>query len=292
MLNKKKILVLVIAYNDQEFILNVLEKIKKKLNFKKSEILIINDNSQDKTFEKIYEFIKKNKKIAEKIKLVENPKNKGYGKNQKMGYLYSIINKFDVVVMVHGDGQFGPEKIDEIIKPILNKKADAVLGSRMSKKIEALKGNMPMYKFIGNIFLTYLQNLILGSELTEFHTGYRAYSPKSLKRIPFLYNSNSFPFDTEILIQFILNNFKISEISIKATYSTQISNLKVIPYGFSVLNAAVLGKLTKVGIINNKKYNQKFNDILVEKKIILELKKGINFSKKKMIKLCNSQKPN
>ena len=125
MLKKKKILVLVITYNDENFILEVLKKTKKKLNYRNSEILIINDNSKDKTFEKIYQFIKKNKNNIPKITLVDNLKNKGYGKNQKMGYLYSIINKYDVVVMVHGDGQFGPEKMNEIIKPILNNKAAA-----------------------------------------------------------------------------------------------------------------------------------------------------------------------
>ena len=281
MLNKKKILVLVISYNDEKFILNVLKKIKKKINFNRCEILIIDDNSKDRTFEEICKFIKENKRISKKITVIKNPKNMGYGRNQKMGYLYSIINKFDVVVMVHGDGQFGPEKIDEIIKPILNKKADAVLGSRMSNKIHALKGNMPIYKFLGNVFLTSLQNLILGSKLSEFHTGYRAYSPKCLKKIPFLFNNNAFPFDTEIIIQLIINNFKISEIPIKTTYSTQISNLKVIPYGISVLTAVTLGKLSKHNFIKNKKYDKKFNDSLLKKRIIQEIKNGIDFSKMK-----------
>ena len=255
MLNKKKILVLVIAYNDQEFILNVLEKFKKKLNFKKSEILIINDNSQDKTFEKICEFIKKNKKIAEKIKLVENPKNKGYGKNQKMGYLYSIINKFDVVVMVHGDGQFGPEKIDEIIKPILNKKADAVLGSRMSKKIEALKGNMPMYKFIGNIILTKIQNFLLDTKLAEFHSGYRVYSVKTLKKIPFILNTQDFHFDTEILIQLFLANANITEVSIPTFYGDEICHVNGIKYAFNIVLTTLIAKVQKMSNFQlTKKY--------------------------------------
>ena len=288
MSNKKKILVLIITYNDEDFILEVLEKTKKKLNFKNSEILIINDNSKDKTFEKIYQFIKKNKNNKPKITLVENLKNKGYGKNQKMGYLYSIINKYDVVVMVHGDGQFGPDKMDEIVKPILNNNAAAVLGSRMKKKESALIGRMPIYKFLGNVFLTFFQNLILGTKLSEFHTGYRAYSPNILKKIPFTYNSNGFPFDTEILIQLILKKSQISEIPIKTTYSTQISNLKVIPYGFAVLNAVFLAKLSKLGLVKNKKYNIRLERSVKKNKILNELKEGLNNANKKLFKLYNS----
>tara|TARA_B100000745_G_scaffold300144_1_gene252960 strand:+ start:3169 stop:4047 length:879 start_codon:yes stop_codon:yes gene_type:complete len=292
LLNKKKILVLIIAYNDEEFILDVLKKTQKNLYKKKSEIIVINDNSKDKTFEQIYKFIKNNKKSSTKISLVENPKNRGYGKNQKMGYLYSIVNSFDVVVMVHGDGQFGPEKLEEIIEPILKNKADAVLGSRMKKKNNALKGKMPIYKFLGNIFLTFIQNLILGSNLSEFHTGYRAYSPKKLNRVPFIFNSNSFVFDTEILIQLIMNNFKIFEIPVKTTYSTQISNLKVIPYGLSVLNAVIQFKLCKLGLVKNNKYSKTKNNLSQKKKLIDNLEEGLKNGKKKIFNFDNSQKPN
>ena len=151
---------------------------------------------------------------------------------------------------------------------------------------------MPIYKFLGNIFLTSIQNLILGSNLSEFHTGYRAYSPKKLNKIPFTCNSNSFVFDTEILIQLIMNNFKIFEIPVKTTYSTQISNLKVIPYGLSVINAVIQSKLCKFGLIKNNKYSKKQNNLSQRKKLTNDLEEGFKNTKKKMFNYDNFQKPN
>src|SRR5262249_19130770 len=137
------------------------------------------------------------------VRLLRNAINQGYGGNQKIGYTYAIEHDYDAVVMVHGDGQYPPELLPQMIAPILNGEADAVFGSGMSNKRDELKGGMPYYKFVGNIVLTKIQNLMLGSRLSEFHSGYRAYSVAALKRIPFQDNSNVFHFDTDIIIQFV-----------------------------------------------------------------------------------------
>ena len=131
------------------------------------------NKSTDGTLKKMLEIKKINKHI--KFKLLSNQENLGYGGNQKIGYQYAIINKFDFVVLLHGDGQYAPEEILNIISP-LKKGYDAVQGSRMIKKFDALKGGMPIYKFIGNICLTTFQNTFTGLKLSEFHSGYRAYS--------------------------------------------------------------------------------------------------------------------
>ena len=125
---------------------------------------------------------------------MSNPDNLGYGGNQKIGYYYAIKNQYDFVALVHGDGQYAPELLDDLIEDMSQKKADAVFGSRMLIKGGALKGGMPLYKFIGNKILTFFQNKILSSNLSEFHSGYRIYSTDVLKKIPFYLNSNNYSF--------------------------------------------------------------------------------------------------
>ena len=282
MKKRKKVLVVIITYNDENFIINVIKQVPKDLKIKNSEILIIDDSSTDQTFWKIKNFLKKNK-TKFKINFVENKKNKGYGRNQKMGYVFAIKKNFDIAVMVHGDEQFGPDKIDKMIEPIIKDQADLVLGSRMLKKLDALKGNMPLYKFLGNILLTFVQNIFLNANLSEYHTGYRAFSVKSLKKVPFICNTDGFPFDNEILIQFIIKKLRIKEIPIPTSYTNQISNLKVIPYGLRVLKTLILAVLQKLGFCNLKKYRLDLNitNSKLEKKIFSETLQGIKYAKKK-----------
>ncbi len=170
---KKKVLIFIVCYNAERFITDVLSRIPNEIwhsDVFNTEILIIDDESIDQTFNQAIEYIHHNQDL--KITLLHNPKNQGYGGNQKIGYYYAIQNHFDVVVLMHGDGQYPPEFINEIIQPIINEEADVVFGSRMIYKGDALKGNMPLYKWIGNQILTHFQNLILQSNLSEFHTGY------------------------------------------------------------------------------------------------------------------------
>jgi glycosyltransferase involved in cell wall biosynthesis len=116
------------------------------------------------------------------VNVLRNPENQGYGGNQKLGYRWAIDRGFDVVALVHGDGQYAPEKLPMLIDPLIKGEADAVFGSRMIKKKDALDGGMPMYKWVGNQVLTSFQNTMLSTNLSEFHSGYRLYSTKALAR--------------------------------------------------------------------------------------------------------------
>jgi hypothetical protein len=248
-----KHLVFIVAYNHENFIEKVLDRLPKSLIEENYEILIIDDASIDKTFEIANRWSDKNNKI--KIKILKNNINYGYGGNQKIGMEYAIKNKFDTLTLLHGDGQYAPEIIHELIKFHIKENASLTLGSRMINKKNALKGRMPLYKFIGNIILTKLQNLILKTSLSEFHTGYRVYSIKSLNNCKFFLNTNKYHFDTEIIIQHIANNFKIAEYAIPTYYGDEISYVNGINYAFNILKESILYKLQKFGIFYNEKYD-------------------------------------
>src|SRR5262249_9769306 len=157
--------------------------------------------SEDRTFAIGREYQRAHPEIP--MTVLRNQYNQGYGGNQKIGYAYAIANKFDFVAMVHGDGQYAPEELERLLEPLRANEADAVFGSRMMSGFGALKGGMPVYKFVGNKVLTRLQNAMLGTRLSEFHSGYRIYAVKMLERIQYRLNSNDFHFDTEIIIQLL-----------------------------------------------------------------------------------------
>ena len=242
---KEKILIFIPAYNVEKKITKVLNKIPKivfnKYNIK---IIVIEDNSSDKTLSVIKKVIKK-KSDKIKIYLIVNKKNKGYGGVQKIAFNYAIKKNFKYVVMLHGDNQYPANKILLLIKPLLTNKYDAVFGSRMINSINALKGGMPLYKYLGNIALTFFQNLVLSSNLSEFHSGYRSYKVSSLKKIKFKSNTNDFHFDTEIIIQFLKNNLKIKEIAMSTHYGDEISHLKSIPYGLNIVRSTLVSRFKK-----------------------------------------------
>ena len=189
-----------------------------------------------------------------------------------MGYHYAIKKNFDYVVLLHGDGQYAPEALPSLLENLLKRKCDVVIGSRMMNKKMALKGGMPFYKFVGNIILTNVQNFLLGTNLAEFHSGYRIYLVNSLKNIPFYLNTNDFHFDTEILIQFFLIDKKIEEVSIPTFYGDEICHVNGIKYAFNVLKVTMMANLQKLFNFkltkkfernNNLKYdNSKFDKLL------------------------------
>ena len=205
----KKLLIYVVTYNHEHFIENTINRINKSIfNNYETEILINDDSSTDKTLDIIKSLKQKyNNKV--KFNILSNPKNLGYGGNQKIGYFYSIKHNYDYVVLLHGDGQYAPEILNQLVDSAIKNNSMALFGSRMISKFGALKNGMPLYKFIGNKVLTFLQNKILNSNLSEFHSGYRIYKVSALKQIPFHLNSNDYTFDTEIIIQFLFSNFKI-----------------------------------------------------------------------------------
>lgn len=239
----KKTLIFIPAYNVQKFIFKLFDKIPRKI-FRNNSIkfLIVNDNSTDSTRKEIGKI---RREFNYKIKTINLNKNVGYGGVQKLAFNFAIKNKFDYCVMLHGDGQYTPKKLPEILKLLNTDKYDAVFGTRMKNYKSAIKGGMPIYKFIGNIILTKLQNLILSSNLSEFHSGYRSFKIEALKKINFKSSTNSYHFDTEIIIKLLFKDLKIYELHIPTIYGEQISHLKSIPYGLNTLFTTIKFRLSR-----------------------------------------------
>ena len=144
--------------------------------------------------------------------------------------------------MLHGDGQYAPEVLPDFIEKFQDESLDAVFGSRMISYKSALKGGMPFYKFLGNICLTFIQNLILNSKISEIHSGYRSFKVEALKKINFRDKANKYHFDTEIIIELLKNKLKILEIYIPTHYGNEVSHLKSIPYGLNTLFTTIKSK--------------------------------------------------
>lgn len=237
----KKVLIFIVCYNAEKSIESVLDRIPKDIWESKSfstEILIIDDQSPDRTFHMAEEY--RRRRPQWNLTVLYNPKNQGYGGNQKIGYWYAIKKGFDAVVLLHGDGQYAPEYLGQMIEPILGGEADVVFGSRMIHKLDALKGHMPMYKWIGNQILTFIQNRLMKSHLSEFHTGYRAYSVPALASVPFEHNSNYFDFDTDIIIQMLETQKRVKEIPVPTFYGDEISRVNGIKYGIRIIRSCLL----------------------------------------------------
>ena len=251
-----KLLISILTYNARDHICDVIDRIDNKYLSQQTnietEILIIDDASIDDTVSVIYEHISQNNYP---IKVLSNPVNQGYGGNQKIGYTYAIDKEYDIVVLMHGDGQYPPEEIDNIIQPIIDNNADVVFGSRMITKGGALKGGMPIYKYLGNKILTAFQNNILSMSLSEFHSGFRAYSVKHLKKIPLQYNSNDFDFDTDIIIQ--LNDIKarFQEIAIPTHYGDEICNVNGVKYAYQIVKSSIYSRIQKFGLLYVRKFD-------------------------------------
>lgn len=253
---KKSVLIFIVSYNAEVFIKKVLQRIPDEVwknEHYLSEVLIIDDASPDNTFLEAHQYTLKQQE--QPITVLQNPVNQGYGGNQKLGYRYAILNKFDAVVLLHGDGQYAPEILHSMIDPIINGDADVVLGSRMLNKGDALKGKMPLYKWVGNQILTNIQNTLLGSNLAEFHTGYRAYRVSSLASVPYELNADYFDFDTDILIQMIDTKQKMVEIPIPTYYGDEISRVNGWKYGLFILWTTLQSRLMRLGILFNPKFD-------------------------------------
>ena len=256
---KKKVLIFILAYNAQSTIRQTLDRIisTKKYDL---EVLVIDDASQDRTYSTALAY-KDSKKLGFKLTILRNVQNQGFGGNVKVGFTYAIRNDFDFIALSHGDGQYPPEEIPKQLKPLLNNKCDAVFGSRMLSGFKALKGGMPIYKFIGNKVTTWIENKLIGSNLSEFHTGQRLFSVKILKKIPFQLNSNEHYFDTQMIIQLCLVKARIIEMPIKTFYGDEICYVNGWKYCWNVCKEALLIRLQKIGIIYKRRYdsNIKFN---------------------------------
>ena len=239
---QKKFLIFIPSYNVEKKIYSVIQRIPKSIFSNDITILIINDNSNDNTdgeIKKIFENFNNN------FDLIKSDKQLGYGGTQKIAFKYAIKKNFDYIIMLHGDGQYAPEEIPNFIKEYNDNTLDAVFGSRMMSYRSALKGGMPIYKFVGNIILTFVQNLILRSKISEFHSGYRSFKVDSLKKIEFLNKPDYYHFDTEIIIELLAKKLRLKEIYIPTHYGDEISHLKSIPYGLNVLYSTIKSKFKK-----------------------------------------------
>jgi 2-polyprenyl-3-methyl-5-hydroxy-6-metoxy-1,4-benzoquinol methylase len=232
----RRIGILIVTFNALSTLVPVLKRITPNVWRNVEEVVIFDDASQDATFE-LAVGLKTLCDLA-KLRVLRHPKNLGYGGNQKAGYLDFIQKSFDVVVLLHGDGQYAPEILARMYEPIVRGEADAVFGSRMMKMYGGpLKGGMPLYKYIGNRVLTYLENRALGMNLTEFHSGYRAYSVDALRAIDFRAMTDDFHFDTEIIIKLQHQRFRIVEVPIPTYYGSEICYVNGLRYAKDVLRA-------------------------------------------------------
>jgi glycosyltransferase involved in cell wall biosynthesis len=251
---KKRLLVFVIAYRAETTLQRVLERVPAQIFSEYDcEILVVDDASTDRTFEIGQEYKAAHPEIP--LTVLRNQFNQGYGGNQKVGYGYAVAEKFDFVAMVHGDGQYAPEELPRLLEPLRKNEADAVFGSRMMTRFGALKGGMPLYKYVGNKLLTTAQNAMLGTHLSEFHSGYRIYSVKALAAIPFRLNSNDFHFDTEIIVQLVNSHQRIKELPIPTYYGDEICRVDGMKYAKDVLFATAQNSLHRAGLMYQRRFD-------------------------------------
>ncbi|HEY2140403.1 MAG TPA: bifunctional glycosyltransferase/class I SAM-dependent methyltransferase [Chthoniobacterales bacterium] len=252
-LGRKRLLIFIVAYNAQTTIEKVLSRIPSSLQSDNVEVLIIDDSSKDDTFQSGLRYQQRNS--AFKITVLRTPENQGYGGNQKLGYRYAIDNGFDIVALVHGDGQYAPEKLPQLIAPLAAGEADAVFGSRMIDKKAARQGGMPAYKWIGNQILTVFQNRMLQTDLSEFHSGYRLYSTAALSQIPFEKNTNDFHFDTEIIVQLVFKKLRIVELAIPTYYGDEICHVNGLKYAWDVFKTMLRARFHEMNLLFDRKFD-------------------------------------
>jgi glycosyltransferase involved in cell wall biosynthesis len=253
--SKPRVLVFIIAYNAAKTIETVVKRIPRELSYSYDiRVLIIDDASHDSTFAASYG-ISQAEDLAFPILALFNPVNQGYGGNQKLGYHYAIEHGFDFVALLHGDGQYAPECLPDLLEPLRRGEADAVLGSRMLAGRVAATSGMPLYKFVGNRILTWIENRLLHSKLSDFHSGYRMYSVAALSSIPFERNSKGFHFDTEIIIQLLIAGRPIIEIPIPTYHGHEIRRANGIRYAANVLMTVLKARLQEMSLFYDRRFD-------------------------------------
>ena len=251
MINGKRILVVLPAYNAEDTLEQTYGEISLDVV---DEVLMVDDYSVDNT-------ISLAKRLG--IKTYLHDSNYGYGRNQKTCYEEALRHNADIVVMVHPDYQYTPKLITAMASMIAFDVYDVVLGSRIIGG-GALKGGMPVYKYIANRFLTAVENLLLGSKLSEFHTGYRAFSRGVLENLPFQANSDNFVFDNEMLAQIIFFGYRIGEVSCPTKYFKEASSINFKDstiYGWGVLKTSIKFRTQRLGFTNFKIFSHKKNAV-------------------------------
>jgi glycosyltransferase involved in cell wall biosynthesis len=237
--------ILVVAYNAATTLASVLDRVPESFRPRVAQVFVCDDASDDATY--LVGLAYKQACHDLPISVIRHPSNLGYGGNQKAGYRLAIEHDLDIIVLLHGDGQYAPESLPDIIAPLVRGECDAVFGSRMMVRGAARKGGMPLYKFVGNRILTAFENRMLNITLTEFHSGYRAYAVRALASIPFERNSDGFDFDTQIIIQLVDAGKRIVEVPIPTYYGDEICYVNGLKYAKDVSLDVVRYKLGKLG---------------------------------------------
>lgn len=241
MINNKKVVVVMPAYNAAQTLRRTYDEIPHHIV---DDILLVDDASQDHTAQVAQEM---------GIRTIVHPQNRGYGGNQKTCYHQALDMGADIVIMLHPDYQYTPKLITAMASLMAEGMFDCVLGSRILG-VGALKGGMPVYKYLSNRVLTFLQNLIVGHKLSEYHTGYRGFTRHVLQTLPLDQNSDNFVFDNQMLAQIIYAGYNIGEISCPTRYmddSSSINFKNSVVYGLGVLKVSLLFRLTRWGLLKS-----------------------------------------
>lgn len=246
MIKGRKIIVVLPAYNAAKTIAQTYAEIPFDVV---DEVILVDDQSHDETV-----------KIASALGIKHihlHDSNLGYGANQKTCYQAALGMGADIIVMLHPDYQYDPRLIKPMCEIIANEIYPVVLGSRILGG-GALKGGMPFYKYVANRILTFIQNLLCGAKLSEYHTGYRAFSSIVLREVNYKKNSNDFIFDNEILSQILMKDFEISEVTCPARYFKEASSInfpRSVKYGLGILRVSIQHFLHKLGLIKISRYS-------------------------------------
>lgn len=232
----RRVIAVMPAYNAAKTLLKTIRDIPAKTV---DEIILVDDDSSDKT-------VRLAKKL--KLKVITHPQNRGYGGNQKTCYTFALSEGADIVVMIHPDYQYDSALTGEMIRPIIDGRFDMICGSRIRTRAEVLAGGMPLYKYIGNRFLTFFENFFLGQNLSEYHTGFRAYNKSILKKIPFHRYSDDFVFDQQLIFGALGVGARIGEIPVPVRYFPEASSINFFRscvYGLSILRDLTLHVATR-----------------------------------------------
>lgn len=236
--------VVIVAYNAASTLAAVLDRLPASFRSRVAEVVVCDDASSDCTYMVGTEY---QRQTDLPLTVIRRPQNLGYGGNQKAAYRWAIEHGLDIVVLLHGDGQYAPEVIEDLITPFETEGCDAVFGSRMMEDGSARVGGMPLYKFVGNKILSRFSNSLTGMGLTEWHSGYRAYRVDALREVPFESNSDGFDFDTEIILQLHEAGKHIVEVPIPTYYGDEICHVNGMRYALDVALDVTRYRFHKMG---------------------------------------------
>ena len=245
--------ILIVAYNAESTLAPVLDRLPPAvLSDYDCEVLVVDDASDDSTFEHGLRYRQSHADLP--LTVLRNRSNQGYGGNQKVGSTYAIQEGFDIVALVHGDGQYAPEELPSLLAPLVDGTVDAVFGSRMLLRGAARRGGMPLYKLVGNKMLSWAQNALSGAHLSEWHSGYRLYRVSTLASVRYALNSNDFGFDTEIILQLLNAGARITERAIPTYYGDEIRSVNGLRYARQVMAASLGNALHRRGLVHQRRF--------------------------------------